>query len=386
MINYLIDIVTNSYIFKYINTNIIMNININYSFIFKSLTIVPFLFCNLFLDNTYILYNSLTFTVNNIYLFLLYNNIDTIIKYINVNKNDLYKIFYLYITSKLFDLNYNRDYLQIIRILHIYLYTLYNIKYDVLDYILEIKITLKTYYENYFTNNNLNGFILNKVELYTNLTTNYDVTEYFEGINRINKKLITDIYKFKNLTFDENCDIRLKIYFTYDQHEYIMYFPYDILLNLNLNINDDNIEDNYYLPFPMYSDKIINDFKIDYILPYHMKEKTKKEFYSLFHIESKDILMISINDCHNMELMKYFNKIKTPFNDFGILYNVPIKLNWILSENNIDITTFNNLYFKFLSVYLCEIEFDLKEHIIKMNENDLDKIFISERMKQILLI
>ena len=107
-------------------------------------------------------------------------------------------------------------------------------------------------------------------------------------------------------------------------------------------------------------------------------------FYSLFNIESKDILLTCINDLHCERLYKYFNLIKTPFNDFGILYNVPVKLKWILAENNIDMYAFETLYLKFLNVYFCEKEFDIKEHFIKMSKHDLEQIFISNRMIEML--
>lgn len=78
--------------------------------------------------------------------------------------------------------------------------------------------------------------------------------------------------------------------------------------------------------------------------------------------------------------------IKTPFNDYGILYNVPIKLIWFLVENNIDISTFNKFYLKFESVYINEETFELNEHTIRMSNNDLNEYIISDRMKEILII
>jgi hypothetical protein len=78
--------------------------------------------------------------------------------------------------------------------------------------------------------------------------------------------------------------------------------------------------------------------------------------------------------------------IKTPFNDYGILYHNPVKLSWVLSENNIDMKTFESFYLKFLNVYFDETTFELKEHLVELNNNDLDNIFISKNMLNILNI
>jgi hypothetical protein len=86
----------------------------------------------------------------------------------------------------------------------------------------------------------------------------------------------------------------------------------------------------------------------------------------------------------NDKLLKYFNKIKTPFNDFGLSYNCPVKVKWIFIENKINIENFNNLFIKFLNIYLDDNDFELKEHII--NITNIEDFIISERMKSELLI
>ena len=302
----------------------------------------------------------------------------------------LYGFFYL--VPLLYYLLFNINIIQLIYIINIYIYELINNQYiilcifkyfndilflilnNILDYILSIKIFINNVYKSCLNNN----FIMTKVLLYIDIDNYIDITQFFNNniINRIDRNLIDIIYTQYNICNNKNKDTRLKIYFKFQQINYIIYFSYENTVNKDLN--------EYYLPYPIYNKDIMDKMKFDIVLPYYKDEKDKKEFYSLFHIESKDILLTCINDIHDNELLTYFNLIKTPFNDFGILYNVPVKLHWILIENNIDINTFDNLYFKFLSVYFCEKEFDIKEHYITMYKDDLDKVFISDRIKEII--
>jgi hypothetical protein len=253
-----------------------------------------------------------------------------------------------------------------------------------LDYVLTAKINIINYYKSFLNNN----FILINAELYTDLNNSINVTKHFKMnvSDKIDKQLIQLLFIINNIPFNENNNIRLKLYFKFQQINYIIYFPYENnTINLSkISVDKELEESEYYLPYPIFNQEIMNNFRNDIVLPYYKTEKEKKVFYTLFHIESKDILLTYINNLHNEKLYEYFNLIKTPFNDFGILYNVPVKLEWILVENNINIETFKNLYFKFLSVYFCEKEYDIKEHYIKMDNNDLDKFFISTRMKEIL--
>lgn len=110
----------------------------------------------------------------------------------------------------------------------------------------------------------------------------------------------------------------------------------------------------------------------------------KKFLYSLFSIDSKNILNIKINDVENLQLLNYFQCLKTPFNDFGILYNVPVKLIWALYENNIDLESFNKFELNFLNPYFDENTFELIEHNIKLSNNELNNIIISNYHKDIL--
>ena len=367
------------------------------------LLITPLLYSNLICTNI-----CISYTINNVYLCYLYSQkeerINNLLNLTNLNDRPYRYIMIglIYTSPLLYNFYINNDILQSIRITSIYTYYIYERLDDikkyilnvVLNIILDIILTCKIFLINYYKGFINYNFILIKVELYTNLKDKIDVTPYFKqyfnnNINNttstnkhIDKKIIDDLYIKNNIESDKNSDTRLKIYFKYQQIDYIIYFPYEII---NSHLNDIN---EYYLPYPIYDNKIMEDFRKDIVLPYYneTKQNGNKKFYSLFHIESKDILLTCINndDDHSEELKNYFNLIKTPFNDFGLLYNVPVKLDWILNENNIEIKDFNYLYLKYLNMYFCEIEFDIKSHIIKMDSNDLNKIFISDRMKQIL--
>lgn len=277
------------------------------------------------------------------------------------------------------------------------IYTNIYSKYYSSKYIINICYALYLYkYKYYYTekliNNALNTklmitdmiykkniFRLNKVYLYTNLTDYVDVSTFFYKnnisiINKINKQTIIDIYKYISLEFDYNDDIRLKIFFSYNNINYIIYFSY------NSFMENDNSE--HYIPYPPYNEDIINQYRNGIIVPTY---QNNKDLYMLFNMESKDILTIKINNIENTDLIKYFEMIKTPFNDFGLSYHTPVRLLWILYENNICENTFDNFYLKFLNMYFDESEMDLKEHFIELNKNDLEKNIISKRMTDILL-
>ena len=102
-------------------------------------------------------------------------------------------------------------------------------------------------------------------------------------------------------------------------------------------------------------------------------------------MESRNILCVLLNGRENDDLLQYFDMIQTPFHDFGILYKNPVKLLWVLHENNIDLKNFDDLSINFLNVYFDDEKMDLVEHSIKLNRNNLKENIISERMKFILL-
>ena len=320
---------------------------------------------NIYKNGLYISNNYVNYYVNNKFLKNI-NNYIVLPSFIYFNFINKYA-FLKYIFNIYFSYN---------------LYNLYKHRYYYMDNIIDIYLIIKFKINNIFPKNK--SFIFKKILLYTNLKENYDVTNYFyneKNIREINKLLIVNIYSLLNIPFhNDNDDIRLKIYFIYNDIDYIIYFPYN-----NFNVYENNI-DNYYIPYPPYSELIINNLRNDIIHPSYTIQLKKKYLYSLFNIDSKDILSIEINNNNCNDLIKYFEMIKTPFNDYGILYNVPIKLIWCLVENNIDISTFYKFYLKFESVYINEETLELNEHTIEMTNNDLNEYIISDRMKEILII
>ena len=273
----------------------------------------------------------------------------------------------------------------------------------IIDYLINTKI----YVSNLIYGLPDNKFKLIKCELYTDLTTNYDVTKYFlyNVGDKIDKALIEKIYSINNGVFRKLPQpsvslaaphpeqallgaaehIRLKITFNYNHQKYILYYPYIINKNLRKILNTGF--DNYFIPYPPYDETIIENYRKNIVNPTYIDYSKKIGIYNLFGIESKNIETVVINDENNLNNRKiydYMEMVKTPFNDFGILYDTPIKLLWILVENNIDIPSFNNFYLKYLLPILDEDKMELVEHSIKLD--NINDIIISKRMKDILKI
>ena len=256
-------------------------------------------------------------------------------------------------------------------------YTGFYYKNEIINSLLNIKIFTSNIYKKLFIE--VDTFNLKNVFLYTSLRDFEDVTDYFKvyKIDFIDKYTILDLYNFYSLQFNCNSNIRLKIFFTYNQQKYIMYYNY-----YNKNI----------LPYPPFSKEIMDNYRNNIVIPtyeYDLSSNLKSnkiQIYSLFNIESKDILKIKINNLENESIKKYIDMVKTPFNDFGLLYNNYIKLSWLLVENKININTFDSFYLKFLNMYLDEEKLDLFEHFIELNKNEINSPIISERKKSVLKI
>lgn len=244
-----------------------------------------------------------------------------------------------------------------------------------------IKIYIQNVYNKYFKKVNPD-FILESAILYSTLVKNYDITNYLKNknITKIDKYILLQCFNDNNIDISNlDNNVRLKLIFFYKDNKYILYYGMEKLLNIDID----------YIPYPPYNEEILNNYRKDIINPYYTKESNKNLLYSLFNIDSKDILEIKIDNNqekldHN-NIINYFQMIKTPFNDFGILYNCPVKLKWILYENGIDIYSFNKFYLKFLNLYFDEEKMDLIEHFIEFNKDEVDNILISNRMKEILI-
>jgi len=252
----------------------------------------------------------------------------------------------------------------------------------ILDIILNIKMKCTNCIE-YFKKDH-NDFKLLSVDLYYGLYSHDDVTQLFLKLvkDRIDKSIIEKIYESKQFylktckdtesknnipvlfeTSLSNSNSRLKIRFRYKGNEHILYFPYT---------------HTEYVPYPLYSKEILNDFREDNILPYYTnKINGNNILYTLFSMESQNIDKITINNIDydkNSLLYKHFTMIQTPFNDFGILYKCPVKIIWIMIENNINIYDFLNFELKYLNMYFDEDCMDLFEHKISINTyNEISK-------------
>ena len=247
---------------------------------------------------------------------------------------------------------------------------------NILNNVLNAKIKITNLIKDKFYNKN-QKFQLQNAELYTNLVDKYSVLYYIKNnnIDKIDNDLINKMIEHYNIKYNDNEDIRLKIYFKYESCNYILYYSYK-----------NKFSNKLYIPYPPYNEEILDNYRKDIIKPYHIEGDKKNILYSLFNMESKDIDSISLDcDLFNYDhLIEYIKMIHGPFNDFGLLYNCPIKLKWILSENNIDIDRFKSLTIKFLNMYFDEDKMDLFEHKIELTKEKIDEIVISYRMKYIL--
>ena len=98
--------------------------------------------------------------------------------------------------------------------------------YNLFDDVLNLKIKLTNFIKNYYK---YPDFKLNKVLLYRNLIEEYSVTNYFKynNVKYIDNKLIENILYENMILYYLNDNIRLKIFFSYKNIEYIIYFPYN---------------------------------------------------------------------------------------------------------------------------------------------------------------
>ena len=199
-------------------------------------------------------------------------------------------------------------------------------------------------------------FKLKNAILYTDLKTPYIVYNYFRFnvVKALNNELLDNIISDHIIKTEDSSDIRLKLFFTYEGKDYIMYHTY----------NNNNI------PYPLFTDEIIQNYRNDIILPYYPEKNKSKSLYSLFSMYSKDIHVAKINETASEAIKNYLLSIQTPFYDFGILYKMPVKLEWIIAENNI--TNFDKLYIRFLNLYLDEENMDLINHEINMTKDNLN--------------
>jgi hypothetical protein len=248
--------------------------------------------------------------------------------------------------------------------------------YQTMDYntfinlFFEYKIKLKSWISYLFgIKKTKSVFLLKEALLYIDLEENHDVTKYFNirEIQYLNNKLIEDLYSYKKIYSFMTDDTRLKITFTYEEKEFILYHRY--------NFNQ--------IPYPPFTKEIMSEYRHNIVSPYYTtKNSDTKLIYLLFAMSSKDIEYVKINGKENNYLKEYVEKIQTPFYDFGLLYKMPINLKWLIEENNI--TDFKELEISFFNMYFDEENLSLRTHVIHMKKEDLDKIIQSDIIKSVL--
>ncbi len=231
-----------------------------------------------------------------------------------------------------------------------------------------------------------NEYNLHKVELYINLYEKKDVTIDFE----FNEHKFLDVILFKhliskyfpnidlrnyNLSHREN--VRLKFTFDYNDKEYIFYYPLIHKMMIENEITG-------HIIYPMYNEKILEKARSDIVIPYYNENKgLKNSLYGLFNIDCKHIQEVKINNkIADIKFMEYLEKIKTPFNDFGLSYHCPVKISWILIENGFNTNEIESFEIKFLKGYMDEETYEYKEHIFKTN--NLNSYFITDYMFDII--
>lgn len=197
-----------------------------------------------------------------------------------------------------------------------------------------------------------------------------DMMEYFR------EKHLDEIYHQRQLYENNRSDMRLRIHGKYMKKEFILYIPYE---------NGIKIKNSVYKPFisyPFYDKERMNLYREDIIYPYYvLNPKKKYELYSCFQVDSKNIKKIKINDMEmGIQIKELFEKLRTPFYDFGILYHYPMKIKWILEEMKYDTNNFKKIEIEFMELLFDEDSYDLKPHTF-CSEN-MNDYFITEHMKQ----
>ncbi len=256
--------------------------------------------------------------------------------------------------------------------------------FKIIDFILSqflyIKISMsqkyKSIYEKYFM---VRGFRITNiiisepnVSLVTGVNSNYKYKEYNELSPAVYEQIIISINNTIQYTLNiQNCysyESNLKICYEYDEKPYIFIYTSKMA------------KAGVTLPFPLYSENIIKDFKNDVIYPYYIKHSKENSFYSLFHIDCKHIKSVTYNGEEDKLLLKRINKYKGVLNDFGLMYKSELQAKDILCER--ELKELKDLKIEFEAPYFDESTFDIIPHIITI-KNGEDYI-ISERIKSII--
>lgn len=211
-------------------------------------------------------------------------------------------------------------------------------------------------------------FKIKEMRLYSGDGENKVIKTHFETISQpILTVLYEQTFKRKIWNHQNPSDIRLRIIYTFKGKEYIFYYPFQSPISST----------NLTLKFPFITNETITNYRKDIIKPFYHKDTGKYSLYSLFMMDCHDIQQICLNG-NLISLNSYFEKISGPYHDYGLLMHSPVRLKWILEENEID----GELHVTFLNEYLDEDTMELKKQDWK--SNDSNSYFITDYMKEVM--
>lgn len=239
-----------------------------------------------------------------------------------------------------------------------------------------------------FCSNNINLIYQNNENQYSKI----DITNYFRDTLKdiSNKQHI--IYQEIEEKFDisNNKENRLLFSYNYDNKDYFHYLTNKSLMKISFN--DELIEVNN--SYPIMNKEKFELFKTNKLNPYFYREENINDsFYILLNGDLKHIETVKLFNKETSEyeldidgkLKELFNKLKGPYNDWGLLTLNVIKNKWIFDDFDID------KKYKIIikqGLYLNEETFDLESDIIEIEYNDefiklpsLYKLFLNKIKK-----
>ncbi len=256
--------------------------------------------------------------------------------------------------------------------------------FKIIDFILNQYIYTKMFIENYYKKIYENyfmvkGFRITNIIVYepnvcltTGLNSNYNYEEYSKISPTVYKQIINNMNNSIQSTLNiQNCysdKANIKICYEYDEKPYIFIYTSKMA------------KTKVSIPLPLYSEEIITTFKNDIIYPYYTKHSKDASFYSLFHIDCKNVKSVTYNGFEDKLLLKRVNQYKGFFNDFGLMYKCELQAKDILCDS--ELRELKELKIEFEAPYFDEDTFDIIPHIITIKSGE--DYIISDRIKSII--
>ena len=268
----------------------------------------------------------------------------------------------------------------------------------------------------------LHNYKLLKATMYytlldTNIEQKTDIKVYFDKYNKditaINEFMFKHLFDYLKINdADVNySELRIRLTFLFAEKEYILFVPYyskqyfidKSAIDIdNTNTDTQILYTKTILPYPPYTNEIMENMKKNIVVPFYentdnrgtsISKSNKTMNLSNFFcmdccdIEEAYLILEGDNITQKLYIKNYMDKIKTPFCDNGSIYNIPIKISWIVKDfmedyknDEIDENmVFKNIYVKYLNYYLDEENNELDDHII--NIENVNGYLISNIMK-----